>query len=813
MKDSLLLDAALAYAALGWKVVAMHTPLAQGRCSCSKANCRNVGKHPRFHAELLPSGAASATDDPDTIRRWWSLWPDANVGIEMGRSGLVALDEDPRHGGDLGQLPLTPDQMATLTNLSGGGGRHLIFVMPAGMVAGNSNAKLPPGIDVRGKGGVITAPPSLHVSGKRYAWALGLGPEDGVLQPIPDAVLKLLKVNRPGQQPSAPNAADAQPQTDGPIPNGSRHTTLVSLAGSMRRRGMSAEAILAALNAENQQRCQPPLDDDEVRSIAVGVGKYAPKKADYRLTEFGNAQRLIDRHGQDLRFCPAWNRWLVWDGCRFRSDETHEAQRRAQEIIRDLYAEALAVEDDDLRKRLIKWALRSETNGTLQATLALARCDASVVVTPSELDTDPWLLNCLNGTLDLRTGRLRPPQRTDGMTRLVPVIYDPDAQAPTWQTFLARIFPGDPDIRSFIQRCVGYSLTGITTERVIFILWGGGANGKTTFLEAIFHLLGEYALRTPTETFMVRRAGSVPNDIARLQGARFVVASESEADSKLGQSMVKQMTGGDTITARFMRAEWFDFHPLFKLWLATNHRPQVDGSDQAIWDRIRLIPFAVRIPEGERDKALQSKLRAEASGILAWAVQGCLAWQRDGLQTPDAILRATQDYRDEMDPVGDFLTEWCEVHPNLRTSVKDLYEGFKDWCAINNDPPLNKRQLSIELKQRGIEAAKSGSVRYWKGLGLAPIQRSVSVGTERDTTTKTAQYDSPAGGLQAAPSRPVPPPQVEDVNIEDAPSGTGRDSTSSGFPPDGWGEPPVEDVSPSVPGSWASDRPANGWGV
>ena len=299
------------------------------------------------------------------------------------------------------------------------------------------------------------------------------------------------------------------------------------------------------------------------------------------------------------------------------------------------------------------------------------------------------------------------------------MAYDEGAEAPTWLAFLDRIMAGDRELIDFLQRAIGYSLTGDTREHCLFILYGTGRNGKSTKLETLRALLGDYAMQTPAETLLVKRENAIPNDIARLRGGRFVAASESEDGKWLAESLVKQLSGGDTLSARFMRGEWFDFLPTFKTWLATNHKPVIRGTDVAIWSRIRLVPFDVRIPDAEQDKGLGARLRAELPGILRWAVAGCLAWQRDGLGAPAGVRRATDRYREEMDVLAGFLADRCLVAPTAQASAAGLYKAYTEWCEASGEKPLSQRALGPRLLERGFAAHKgTGGQRLWRGVGV-----------------------------------------------------------------------------------------------
>jgi putative DNA primase/helicase len=352
--------------------------------------------------------------------------------------------------------------------------------------------------------------------------------------------------------------------------------------------------------------------------------------------------------------------------------------------------------------------------------MRLAQTELEVATTMNAFDTDPWLLTVANGTLDLRAGMLRPHRRDDFITKVSPIADDPGARCPIWDAFLQRVLAGDEEMIQFLQRAAGYSLTGLTTERLLFILCGPGRNGKTTFLEVLLAILGDYAVRTPTQTLLVKRDGSIPNDIAALRGRRLVTASEGDEGGRLAEGTLKELTGGDTIAARFMRAEWFTFRPVCKLWFATNHTPIIRGTDHGIWDRIRLIPFPVRIPEAEQDTEFGAKLLTEASGILAWAVRGCLAWQRKGLGHPEPVRQATAGYRAEMDVLGHFLADCCIVNEGALVSAEALFAAYTRWAATSGEPRLTKTMLGRQLKERGFTSGRRGTpqVRTWFGIGL-----------------------------------------------------------------------------------------------
>ena len=442
----------------------------------------------------------------------------------------------------------------------------------------------------------------------------------------------------------------------------------------------------------------------------------------FALTDLGNAERLVARHGHDLRYCRAWRKWLVWDGCRWAVDATGEVERRANQTVRAIYQEAQEEPDADRRAALAKHAVRSEAESRLRDLVQRAQTEPGIPIKPEQLDTDPWLLNVQNGTLDLRTGVCRPHDRCDLLTKLAPVAYDPHAQAPLWAAFLDLVMGGNAALIGFLQREAGYALTGDTSERAIFIHHGRGRNGKTTFAETLAHVLGDYATATRPETLLAKRGDPIPNDLAALKGARLVFTSETEGNKHLAESLVKQLTGRDTMKARFLYGEYFDFTPAFKVLVSTNHKPVIHGADEAIWDRIRLVPWNKRIPDSSVDKHLLEKLRAEAPGILAGLVAACLDWQRDGLGAPPEVVTATQEYRDEMDPLAEFIEACCVVGEQCWALATALYKAYTAYAeeALPKHARLTQTAFGLLLAQR-FERKRGERGNRYTGVGLRAL--------------------------------------------------------------------------------------------
>ncbi|WP_193771380.1 phage/plasmid primase, P4 family [Candidatus Magnetaquicoccus inordinatus] len=436
-------------------------------------------------------------------------------------------------------------------------------------------------------------------------------------------------------------------------------------------------------------------------------------------SDLGNARMVVQQHGEDLRYVRQWNRWYVWNGSHWQQDETEEVVRRCKGSILSLLQrvdESVYATEKNARFR---FALRSQSRAAIENAICLARNEPQVILRPEELDSDPWLLNCSNGTLSLRDGQLRAHRREDLLSRSLPVVYDAQAEAPLWEKFIDRIMGHDPERVEFLRKAVGYTLSGDTSEQCFFYCFGVGQNGKSTFLEVIFELLGRYARRLPADSLMLRtQGGAISNDIAGLVGARLVASSEVEEGARLHEAKLKEMTGGDTLTARFLHQEYFEFRPVFKLWMLGNYKPVIRGTDQGIWRRIHLIPFGAPIAEAERDRQLPIKLRQEMPGILRWAVEGCLSWQREGLQQPLAVREATQAYRSESDIIGQFLEEHTVFDTHAEVQASFIYERYTHWTNVNGHRACSSTQFTRKLTDRGLLTRRSNGT-WIVGLRLA----------------------------------------------------------------------------------------------
>ena len=448
----------------------------------------------------------------------------------------------------------------------------------------------------------------------------------------------------------------------------------------------------------------------------------AEELAAFRNTDLGNGERLAHLFGDHIRDVPGLG-WYVWDGMRWVRDASGEVIRLAARMVRLLYVASAQLPDGAARADLAKHAARSESLRALRATVESARHGQSIrslTVSADQLDADPDLFNAENGTIHLPSGHLRPHDPRDLITKLAPVAYDPNAQAPMWEAFQHLIADGDADLMAYKHRAFGYTITGHTTEQALFIPYGLGSNGKSTELESIAAAIGDNAMTAAYNTFASMRDGSVQRfGLARLAGARFVRAGEGEQGARLAEGTVKLVTGGERVPAEFKGRDVFEYTPRFKLWLATNHRPETRGTDHGLWRRIKLIPYARTITDEERDPAFPAKLRSELPGILAWLVRGAREWYQRGLGACEAVDDATKAYRDDMDILGPFLNAVVrQDDPRAFEGSAHLYAAYAEWMLANHDDPITQTAFGRALTERGFRKRHTRSGNVYDGLQL-----------------------------------------------------------------------------------------------
>jgi putative DNA primase/helicase len=506
-------------------------------------------------------------------------------------------------------------------------------------------------------------------------------------------------------------------------PDGYRTRELTKRAGWCLGPARMTEAqTLQGCLAWNQHNV-PPLPDDKVRHTVANIVKAEARKraaansGKILRTDLGNARLLVKRHGINVRFIYEWRKWIVWSGNRWEVDNDGAVDRLAKETVTAMHLDALQAMD----QTRISHALRSQSEARLKAMVSLAETEQGIVLSAAELDSNPWLLGVQNGVIVLKEGKFRAGRREDFITKQAGVAYDPDAKCHEWLKFLDTITGGNLSQRSYIQRLVGYALTGLVREEVMFVLYGIGNNGKSTFRETLHALLGDYALSSDASLMTERKTpGGATEEIARLKGRRFVAVNETNENDQLHEARIKFTTSQDTITARNLYGHFFDFFPTHKTFVTTNHKPIVRGTDEGIWRRLHLIPFTVTIPKSAVEKDFRERrLMPELAGILNWAIAGVAAYLKEGLNPPAIVRTATDDYRQDMDVVGQWLEERCVRDPNAGTPTGNAYEDYAYWAGAEIGWALTRLRWRRNLSDRGFEAAKgTHGQRVIKGLRL-----------------------------------------------------------------------------------------------
>lgn len=454
----------------------------------------------------------------------------------------------------------------------------------------------------------------------------------------------------------------------------------------------------------------------ELMSRDLKTNKYVT--GEMQFTDLTNATYFLKAYGDIIRFCITWNKFLFWNGTCWEIDNRGRVEEQIPIFIHQMYRGIRFISDRKQQEDFERHLIKSESFRKLQAIAGILKMTKSIKVEDSDLDSDNYLFNADKLTLNLRTGKAKEPSCKDLITKKSRFVYDKNADCPVWKMFLMQIFNNDNQLIRFIQKAMGYALSGDVSEQCLFILWGTGANGKSTFLNVLQHLFGDYACTTNTDTFM-KKTSEQSNDLARLKGARLVTTSEIEQGKQMSESLIKSITGEDELTARFLYGEYFSFKPTFKIFMATNHKPKIRGADNGIWRRIKMIPFTVTIPPEQRDKKLTEKLIAENSGILNWLIQGYAMWKKEGLtEEPDAIREANEEYRMDMDSVGAFVMDCLEIDASLkwRLPTSLLYQTYIKWCNKNNERIMSQKWLGGRMSEKGFKRVITNGQRLWCGL-------------------------------------------------------------------------------------------------
>ncbi len=463
--------------------------------------------------------------------------------------------------------------------------------------------------------------------------------------------------------------------------------------------------------------------DPKLRKVYEELVQYIKIKklenGEYHFTDVTNKKCFLKVYGDKIRFCYNWKKFLVWNETCWEIDNYGYVDNIVSSFVPMMYRGELFMSDPQMRQEFEKHLIRSESYQRIQSLYNLLKMAGEISVRDTQLDLEKYLFNAEKKTINLKTGESYIPNQNDLITKKSLFVYDKNAKCPVWDMFLMQIFHNDTELIRFIQKAMGYSLSGDTSEQCMFILWGTGANGKSTFLNVLQNLFGDYATTTRTETFM-KKNSEQSNDLARLRNTRLVIASEAEENKPMSESLIKQITGGDKITARFLYGEFFEFTPTFKIFMATNHKPKISGGDNGIWRRIKLIPFTVSIPEEKRDRHLTEKLMAENSGILNWLLEGYRLWEKEGLKEPDAVQDANEEYRFDMDSVENFIAECLEFDASQKDRLLngDLYNTYIKWCEKNNETVLSHRKLTSKMREKSFEQLASNGNRWWIGLSV-----------------------------------------------------------------------------------------------
>lgn len=772
--------AALEHAARGWHVFPAPRGTRKSHKSAKHSGGRNWG----------------ATTDADEIRRDWMRWPQANVGIVTGpQSGFFVIDADTMegHGKDgvgtlRGWIEENCDLPHTIEADSPSGGWHVYFRYPDGIDIQTNDNKLAPGIDVRGAGGMVLAPPSVRPDGTAYSWR---NPPD--FFDVADCPQWLLDKIEAAQRPklserAAPSMLNTPAELDeladlltyiDPDAGGYDDWCNVLMAIHDHTGGGGDGLALAEDWSANGAKFKPGEVASKWRGFTpgggVGIGTIATLarqngadlSAIARQHKKGNAINIaVNRDAaatsdgeprpnapddidlsqdalatdlgarswdQNARHVATWGKWLFWASTHWQADERLDHMTRTRVYLRQRAGEltdwaerkaaALDAEKEGDGDKLRRWAKEQarimRSKNTVAAVESLARSNRESVACADAFDADRLLLGTPGGTVDLRTGKLREARCSDMITKMTACApAAPGSRPERWLTFLHEIFDGDADLVAFMQRAAGYALTGLTTEHKLLFLYGTGRNGKSVFLNTLTHIWADYARRAASETFLNTHGDKHATGLAGLQGARLVAGSELPVGKTWDESVIKDLTGGDRMTARFMRGDFFDFDPQLTLMIAGNNQPSFRGVDEAIRARVVLVPFTVTIPPERRDKSLSDKLKAEGPEILRWAIEGALQWLDNGLNVPPKVVAASTEYMDDEDTLGQFLIEETAKDPAGFVTTTDLHDRFKLWCERQGLHSWTQHTLRKELKSRGFQDHRRPHGRGFIGLKI-----------------------------------------------------------------------------------------------
>lgn len=663
-----------------------------------------------------------------------------NIGIVLGSPSGNLLDVDLDDDSTVKLAPYFLTATGTVFGRPGKPNSHFLYRVDEEEILRRKTYFDPDGTllaEIRGEGHQTMVPASVHPSGETLEW--------GIFEETTLTTQEKLEI-RVGFVATAAMMGRHWHEWDA-----RRHVITLHLAGGLLRAGLNVDTVrefikaICLIGGEDDWADRDKAVESTADKMANGedvtgfpkltevigsqfVGRIIEwlkiSSAADRIpnTDHGNAIRFANAFDTQAKYVPDWGNWALWDSTRWKEDKAERVYGLIRQVPQLILEEALKEGDEDKKNALLKWSIRTQDVGRMNAIHRIAKTDDRFLIDSNDLDSDPYLFNVQNGTINLRTGGLQAHDPRDRITKIANIPYDPDATAPLWEETLLTIQNGNQDMVDFLQRLVGYSMTGLTVEQVFILMWGPPGTGKSTFNETIRYVFGDYATNAEAEVFMSRQqSGRANPEVARLQGARLVTSSETEENKKLAIARIKLMTGGDRVTASNLYAAPFEFEPIMKLWLATNHKPRVPADEGGVWDRMIFVPFTRDMRnDPNRIKDLKEQLRREMPGILTWAVKGCLKWRAEGLGRPPEVEAAQNEYRTDSDELAQFLEEMTDPgsSDDHKVASSTLFAAYKEWATQGGFYPLNVRRFKEKMEARGYQSKRLTSGIVWEGLKL-----------------------------------------------------------------------------------------------
>jgi len=722
------LDQLKLYAEAGFKIFPVWGVDSEGKCLCGDEHLKDhsAGKHPRFK-----DWEKIATDSIDTIETWYKYYPTGNWGLATGKlSNVTVVDIDPKNGGSIDSLPF-PE---TLTVQTGSGGYHLYYLYNS--MAGTGVENLAKGIDVRNDGALVVIPPSMHITGNEYKWANQSNPVPFPVGLIPEKKEKPTiaspkrDINLAVDIPKAKEALGRLSQER--VENYAEWIQVGQALYSLGKEGLELWDNWSKKSTKYQPDvCAEKWETFSEEGLSLASLFYwakedNPKQAlqirvegEILNTDLGNALRLLKKYGDVLRYNKSFH-WVIWNGKKWEINSPH-SHSYAQKVAQDIYLEAAAVQNNkDLAEAIANWAKQSQNTGRLNNMLEEAK--THIYASTEQFDDNHhWLLNVENGILNLRTKELIEHDPNYYMTRIMPVEFDEEAKCPHWLEFMELIFP-DPQVRAYVQKAVGVSLTGNSDEKALFFLWGeSGDNGKSTFIRALLNLFGDYGNQTEATVIMALNTGGLTPLNESFYNTRFITADELNKNDKLSEAKVKRLTGNDIITCNPKNRDPFNFKPTHNLWIFGNNKPSFDGTDKAMVNRIKLIGFDSPIPPEirRRPEAVLQEFIDENSGILNWALEGLAAYLEEGLVEPERIVEDVGAYQRENDPFAVFINDECELGDTFSIRKDELLTTYNLYLKANLEKLCSNKSLTAQLKKIGIYTGGQGRKNY---IGIRLLQ-------------------------------------------------------------------------------------------